>query len=183
MSTPAQIEANQEHSQFSSGPRTPEGKAASAKNSTKLGLYAKQAVLLTAEDQQEFDALTATYQYELSPNTPVEFTIFTQLLLAAWNIQRANRLEAQLAAVEGIDPLLSENKTFGRIARARTQAERMFHKSLKELRATKAARPATKPLPQNKPNYLPTSKGPYEFPDTMLTRDVFASVNLAKIRS
>ena len=93
------------------------------------GLYAKQAVLLTDEDHQAFEALTATYQYELNPNTPVEQTIFAQLLIAAWNMERANRLEAALAAAEGLDPLLSENKAYHRITRARTQAERTFHKS------------------------------------------------------
>ena len=76
MSTVAQIEANIANSQLSTGPRTPEGKARSAFNSTKLGLYAKQAVLLTAEDHQAFEALNATYQCELNPNTPVEQTIF-----------------------------------------------------------------------------------------------------------
>ena len=171
MSSLAQIEANQANSQLSTGPRTPEGKARSSANATKLGLYAKQAVLLTEADHQEFDALTATYQYELSPNTPVEFTIFTQLLLAAWNIQRANRLEADLAAAEGIDPLLSENKTFDRIARARSHSERTFHKSLKELRATKAARPEQPPLPKNKPNYLPTANSPCVRPEPKIGRN------------
>ena len=66
MSTVAQIEANIANSQLSTGPRTPEGKARSAFNSTKL----------TAEDHQAFEALNATYQCELNPNTPVEQTIF-----------------------------------------------------------------------------------------------------------
>ncbi len=129
MSTVAQSEANIANSQLSTGPRTLEGKARSVTNSTKLGLYAKQALLLTDEDHQAFEALTATYQYELNPNTPVEQTIFAQLLIAAWNMERANRLEAALAAAEGLDPLLSENKAYHRITRARTQAERTFHKS------------------------------------------------------
>ena len=161
MSTPAQIAANQTNPQLSIGPRTPEDKAHSAANSTKLGLYAKQAVVLTAEDHQEFATLTAAYEYELRPYTPVERTIFAQLVLAAWNIQRANRLEAALAITEGIDPLLSENKTFQRIATARARAERTFNKSLKELRATPAARPQQKSTSKNEPKYMPTSIGSY----------------------
>ena len=59
MSSAAQIEANRANAQFSTGPRTTEGKAASASNSTKLGLYAKQAVLLNETDQAEYAALEA----------------------------------------------------------------------------------------------------------------------------
>ena len=84
MPSVAQIEANQANAQLSTGPTTPEGKARSSANATKLGLYAKQAVLITAEDHQEFATLTATYEYELSPRTTIERTLFTQLLLAAW---------------------------------------------------------------------------------------------------
>ena len=107
MTSAAQIEANTTNAQLSTGPRTPEGKARSAANSTKLGLYAAQAVLLTDDDRQEFDALESAYTHELRPSTPVQQTLFSLLILAAWNIHRANRLEAALAAAEGIDPLLS----------------------------------------------------------------------------
>ena len=65
MTSAAQIEANSANAQLSTGPRTPEGKARSAANSTKLGLYASQAVLLTEEDRTEFDALESAYAYEL----------------------------------------------------------------------------------------------------------------------
>ena len=177
MSSVAQIEANQTNAQFSTGPTTAEGKARSSANATKLGLYAKQAVLLTAEDHQEFATLTATYEYELSPRTPVERTIFTQLVLAAWNIQRANCLEAGLAAAEGIDPLLSENKTFNRIAAARARAERIFHKSLKELRATQSDSPSSKSILKNEPKYTSHGNVPYIRPDPKIGRNELCPCN------
>ena len=65
----------------------------------------------------------------------------TQLLIAAWNMERANRLEATPAAAEDLHPLLSKNKTYDRITRARSQAERTYHKCLRDLRAAKATRP------------------------------------------
>ena len=137
MSNVAQIEANS---------ATAQGKTRSA--------YASQAVLLTAEDRAEFEALASTYEYELRPSTPVERTLFGQLILASWNMQRTNRLEAALA-IDGIDPLLSESyeKTLARITTARMRAERTFHKTLKELRATQAARPEPKPSAKNEANY------------------------------
>ena len=57
MATEAQVIANTANAQLSTGPLTPEGKARSAGNATKLGFYAKQAVLLTEEDHQAFEAL------------------------------------------------------------------------------------------------------------------------------
>ena len=155
MTSAAQIEANTTNAQLSTGPRTPEGKARSAANSTKLGLYAAQAVLLTDDDRQEFDALESAYTHELRPSTPVQQTLFSLLILAAWNIQRANRLEAALAAAEGIDPLLSESnqKTLADITTARMRAERTFHKCLKELQATKL-------LAKNEANYIASGLEP-----------------------
>ncbi len=79
MSSTPQIEANRANSQLSTGPRTPEGKAASSSNSTKLGFYAKQAVLLTPEDHADFQALDSAYAYELRPYSPVERTLFRQV--------------------------------------------------------------------------------------------------------
>ena len=174
MTTAAQIEANSAtNAQLSTGPRSPEGKARSAANSTKLGLYAAQAVLLTEEDRTEFDALESAYSYELRPFTPVERTLFSQLVLAAWNIQRANRLEAALAADEGVDPLLSaaNEKTLARITTARMRAERTFHKSLKELRASQAAPPKPKPIVKNEANYVALGVQPYVRPTPNVGRN------------
>ena len=126
--------------------------ANTATNATKLGFYAKQAVLLTAEDQQAFEALTVAFRFEVHPAGPVERALCTQIVLAAWNIERANRLEAALA-VDGIDPLLSEanEKTLNRIANCRMRAERTFHKCLKEMRAYQAAHPLDEPVLRNEP--------------------------------
>ena len=152
MTTEAQIVANTANAQLSTGPITPEGKDRSANNATKLGFYAKQAVLLTEEDHQAFEALTVAFRFELHPAGPVERALYTQIVLAAWNIERANRLEAALA-VDGIDPLLSEanEKTLARIATHRMRSERTFHKCLKEIQAYQAAHPLDEPVLRNEP--------------------------------
>ena len=126
MATEAQITANTANAQLSRGPITPEGIAHSATNATKLGFYAKQAVLLTEEDHRAFESLTVAFRFELHPAGPVERALYSQIVLAAWNIERANRLEAGLAA-DGVDPLLSETneKTLNRIATYRMRAERL----------------------------------------------------------
>ena len=49
MATAAQIQANQHNAQLSTGPRTAEGKARSAANSTRHG-FCSQSVLLPGDD-------------------------------------------------------------------------------------------------------------------------------------
>ncbi len=108
MSTPAQLTANQANAQSSTGPRTPEGKAASSANATKHGFYGKHAVLLNDQERTQFESLRNSYVYVLNPTNIVEVALLDLLALAAWNIERTNRLEAEIANTEGIDPLLSE---------------------------------------------------------------------------
>ena len=153
MATQAQIAANIANAQLSTGPNTPDGKTRSAANSTKLGFHAKFAVLLTEEDYQAFDALSTAFRFELHPTGPIERAFHGQIVLAAWNIERANRLEADLATTTGVDPLLSDptEKTLNRIASYRMRAERTFHKCLKELQAYQAAHPLDEPILQNEP--------------------------------
>ena len=152
MATEAQITANTANAQSSTGPITPEGKARSATNATKRGFYAKQAVLLTEEDHQAFEALTVAFRFELHPAGPVERALYSQIVLASWNIERANRLEAALGT-DGLDPLLSDanEKTLNRIATYRMRAERTFHKCLKELQAYQATHPLDEPILQIEP--------------------------------
>ena len=152
MATAAQITANTANAQLSTGPRTEVGMARSSANSTSHGFYSKNAVLLTAADQQAFADLKSAYTIELRPGGPLERTLFDQLVLAAWNLQRADRLEAGLAA-GGIDPLLCETQAavLSRIATFRMRAERTFHKSLKELRVVQAEHAAVDSIARNEP--------------------------------
>ena len=152
MTIEAQTVANTANAQLPTGPITPEGKARSAAIATKLGFFAKQAVLLTDEDHQALEALAVAFRFELHPAGPVERALYTQIVLAAWNIERANSLEAALA-VNGIDPLLSgsNEKTLNRIATYRMRAERTFHKCLKEIQAYQAAHPLDEPISRNEP--------------------------------
>ena len=167
MSTSAQIQANQLNANLSTGPRTAEGKSASAQNATKHGLASAYPVIRSYEERSQFETMTAAFEYEIRPATQTEMAMFKQLIHAAWNIDRCHRLETELAETTAIDPLLDEaaSKTLARIESYRTRAERTFHKALKELKANRPSKKfQDRPLestPQNKPKYFCISSDTY----------------------
>ncbi|MGH9583495.1 MAG: hypothetical protein ACRD4O_11215, partial [Bryobacteraceae bacterium] len=66
MATEAQIAANRENSQHSTGPKTEEGKASSCKNNTRWGFRGK-FIVLPSESQEEFDILLERLRAEHKP--------------------------------------------------------------------------------------------------------------------
>jgi len=66
MSTKAQVKANRKNSRKSTGPRSPKGKAAVAKNAIKHGLFASEAVIRW-EDPEDFEAFREELLAELAP--------------------------------------------------------------------------------------------------------------------
>ena len=56
--------------QLPTGPITPETPPRSAASATKLSFYAKEAVLLTPEDHQAFEALATTVAFASNSSPP-----------------------------------------------------------------------------------------------------------------
>src|SRR5215469_8818090 len=95
MATAAQITANQHNASLSTGPRTPEGKAAAARNATKHGLSGAFTVL-PHEDQDEFNALLACLRDEFKPANQHEAFLVEQMAQSRWRLARAGRLETAM---------------------------------------------------------------------------------------
>ena len=175
MTSAAQVSANIANAQHSTGPVTAQGKTRSAANSLKFGFYAKQAVLLTDDDHFHFKCICETFESDLQPKTAVQHTLFNQIVLAAWNIQRSNYVEAQLAITEGMDPLLSTSKIIDRIHAFRNRAERNLLKLLAEFRRTKSeVKNEPKFAPRRTQNYLVSStynSQPYLRPEAKVGRN------------
>jgi len=150
MATAAQIFANRENSKLSTGPRTPEGKAASSPNAKTHGLSAADPVL-THEDRTQFNALLERYQSDFAPVTAHEEFLVTQMAGARWKLDRAERIEnAMFAALESPgDPATTEalmaqafldkdtGTGFARLDRYRASLERTYHRCARELRSTR----------------------------------------------
>src|SRR5207245_11510412 len=92
MSTDRQIEANRLNAQKSTGPTTPEGRAAVRLNSLKYGLYA-ETLILPGEDPAAFEALLDRLDAEYQPATPTEEGFVSQIAMATWRRARIQRME------------------------------------------------------------------------------------------
>ena len=71
MASVAQIQANRSNARKSTGPRTPQGKAAASQNAVKHGLLAEQ-VVIHGEDPAQFDLYREGMLAELAPEGAVE---------------------------------------------------------------------------------------------------------------
>ena len=94
MSTKAQIIANRQNSQKSTGPRSRQGKAAVSKNAVKHGLFALQAVI-KSENREDFELFRNEMLGELAPVGPVESMLAERLVSLSWRLKRVERMQNQ----------------------------------------------------------------------------------------
>ena len=93
MSTQAQIDANRLNAQKSTGPKTPEGRAAVRLNGVKHGLTA-ETLILAGESAEDFQALLDAFESEHQPETTLEATLVRKVAICTWRLQRVYRAEA-----------------------------------------------------------------------------------------
>jgi low affinity Fe/Cu permease len=129
MSTAAQIQANQQNAQLSTGPNTDTGRAASARNRLSHGLSGQTAVL-PGEDAAEFQSLLDSLMDEYQAATPTELILVQKMAQHYWMAQRAVLLQNQLLAAGEAN---LDAKRFGLFLRYQTTHDRAFHKSLSDL--------------------------------------------------
>jgi len=125
MATAAQVIANQQNAQSSTGPRTAEGKARASQNALKHGLTSKH-LIIREDEQEEFEDLQTSLYVELDPQGAVETVTFHDLVHAAWNLHRLRRMEAECD--------LADFAAYDRISRYQARTQRAYYKALKELR-------------------------------------------------
>lgn len=174
MSTAAQILANQTNAQFSTGPRSSEGKAASAQNSRKHG-FRSATLVLGPDDQPAFDQLAADFQAQYTPQSPAEQLHLDHVVVATWKQRQLWAMESAwltectrrwheqhperelddatvLALVVEQDP-----KQWDRYQRYSRDLERQFHRGLKALDEARAQRAQLERLSRLRPQPAPFS--------------------------
>jgi hypothetical protein len=162
MATDRQIAANRENALKSTGPNTPEGRAAVRLNSLTHGLTAKTLVL-PGESEEDFGSLLDSLATEHDPITPTEQALVTQLAMATWRLRRlyhqeagfyAHKLKflADLRDSEKLDNPLGlglvancSQDTLSMFNRQEARLERTFYKALHELERLRTQRPEPEP--------------------------------------
>jgi hypothetical protein len=143
MISPEKLAANQANAQHSTGPATPEGKAKSSQNARTHGLCATD-LLIATEDQDEFESMHVKLQLDIGPKGALEGALFTELVIASWQLRRIGRMETELSTgFDSYTALLDDDgvqKKLDRLGRHHTRFERTFHRSLKELKALQTNR-------------------------------------------
>src|SRR5713101_2210307 len=186
MPTQAQINANRLNAQKSTGPKSPEGKAASSLNALKSGIDAWSHII-PGEDPAELEALTAAFLLHYQPAGPTELSLVDTLISTEWIQRRLRRIEAQLwnyqvecldknlSHADFIDTSIQHNSPLGhayqdaldpfsRIHRRIDATNRMYLRTLKALQDLQAVEPASQPdTPVSEsPSPLPTQPLPQQ---------------------
>ncbi len=120
-------EANRANAQLSSGPKTPTGKLASSRNSTKHGL-ASGKLIIAGEDPAEFNSLLIALLNEHQPSGETEELLIQEMAQSHWLAQRAIRLQNTCFTEEGVN-----EKSLSLFLRYFTTHNRAFHKALADL--------------------------------------------------
>ena len=166
MTSPLKTESNRLNATRSTGPRTPQGKAISARNALRHGLLAEQAVL-PDEDPEAFTDFSKRMACQLAPEGPLEEFFVDRITSGGWRLRRVGRLEAsvighrtseaqaQLEEADSTgDPLaigLIRDATgadsVSKLSRYERSLERGVYRALHELQRLQAARQGEHVLP------------------------------------
>jgi hypothetical protein len=171
--SPARAEASRKNGAKSKGPKTPEGKARSAQNALKHGLRAETIAVVGDEDPQEFAAFQATLMADLAPEGVLQTTLASQVVYAAWRLERADRIEAELLTHEreGVSGdegdldlalLHDSNGAFDMLLRYRASAQAEFFRMLRILQELQAETAAQQAHRQPSQPEAPASEPPIE---------------------
>ncbi len=93
--SPARLLANQQNAQRSTGPRTPEGKARSRRNSLKHGMTGA-GIVLPSEDEAKIAARFTDFEADLNPKNGLARYLVERTALLSVRIDRCARQESAL---------------------------------------------------------------------------------------
>jgi hypothetical protein len=163
MSGARKAAANRQNALKSTGPKTPDGKAAIRLNALRHGLLS-QEILLPGEDEEALGELTEGLRAKLQPVGELEGLLVDRITSLLWRLRRSARVEAGVflqesygdvrdsdASTLGLAFIRDSNggNAFSKLSRYETTMERGLYKALHELQRLQANRVAagSSPLP------------------------------------
>src|SRR5580704_17009664 len=145
MATLKQFEANRRNSQKSTGPKTPEGKAAVSMNALRHGLRAR-TVVLPGEDREEFNHLCDDLEVEWHPASRTEQFYVEQMAVSQWKLIRMEVSEVNI--FKDADGAKDQLPMLDRIWQAESRLERSYARAQRELQRLQTSRPQPDPQPE-----------------------------------
>jgi SEC-C motif len=139
MATEAQIAANRNNAQASTGATTPAGKVRASLNAVSSGLYSRGDFVLP-DEQAQYVEFCASFQTDLQPEGAIEQTLSAEIIHAAWRLRRCSAVAVGMA--RPLDPMVdpATAQTQQAVDRARNDAHRAFQRSIAELRRLQTER-------------------------------------------
>ncbi len=155
----------------SHGPKTPEGKENSSRNSLDHGFTSKKTVVLQCENEDDFQTMLGYYADTYRPGSPVEEDLVAEMVASRWRMQRLRMIETALMDSEmdreppqpesqetPTDPgylmafafrrLVDESRAISLASRYESRLHRIHersHRTLRELQETRK-QPAAEPI-------------------------------------
>jgi len=99
MTSDKKTQANRRNALKSTGPKTPEGKAAVRHNALRHGLLSIE-ILLPGEDEEALRELSDHLRNELQPAGELENLLVDRIIASYWRLRRLGRVEAGIFAWE-----------------------------------------------------------------------------------
>lgn len=104
MTSRKQFEANQRNAKRSTGPRTPDGRAITSRNSLRHGLTADK-IMLPDEAADDLENYRSALLDGYAPVGEIETGLVEQIVVYGWRLRRAPRFECTLLGVsDGENP-------------------------------------------------------------------------------
>jgi hypothetical protein len=100
LTSPKQIEANRQNALRSTGPITPEGKAAVSLNAIQHGVTANTVVIPFLEEEENWKTHWQGMIESLSPSGHLETVLAERIAMLLWRLGRAIRYETELLSLE-----------------------------------------------------------------------------------
>jgi len=173
-----QQEANRQNAQHSSGPTTPEGKAAVRLNALKYGLRARDTIL-PGEDVEEYKRLWDDLEADWQPQSRTERLHLETIATSQWLLARVAKIECRIYQSLSLEYHEKDLVRLQLVSKQRAHLERSFRiaiADLKQLQKERQSRPRPEPAqaaqtpvnPPTKPSAPPPayrmSEGPEAHP-------------------
>jgi hypothetical protein len=159
MTSARKSEANRRNALKSTGPKTPEGKAAVRLNALKHGLLSRE-VVLPGGDEDALRELAESLRAELQPVGALENLLVDRITSLLWRLRRLGRVEAGIFFCElyervrdtstlGLAFIRDANSAnaFSKLSRYEATMERGLYKALEFVQRLQAARGVSRGTP------------------------------------